>query len=116
MVTFANNIDQLKQMLQASISDLEAVQLSPGGWPNAINLASGVIASGKLRDSTQSVVQSMIDTITDLSAATRKLAADFTKAEDLNNLSATDLAKYLASVNGDLSSLGTGSNSSGTGA
>ncbi len=111
---FADNIDQLTPQIRSTIDDLGNVTIAAGAFPKAVTLATTITGSGQLRDNLVSALTSMRDTLEDLSPAIRKIAADYTKSEDLNNIKVADYERYMTQVAGDISGLGSSGGSNGT--
>ncbi|MGV9935196.1 hypothetical protein [Streptomyces olivaceoviridis] len=112
MLLYASNMESLLPHLDNALQRLEPVVAAAGGLPSGRTLRATVgstqKSTGKASGLVSAYYSSLTDIkagVTDLVAAVREMAKKYDRLEDLNQMSAAQLQKYMQDAKADFDSL-----------
>ena len=112
MDTFASNMGKLIAPVNDALSKLKALEpLAPGAFADAYNVqtkvsgASSSTTGDGLVPNYTTVLQDLVNGLTDIQSAAQQMSSKYKTADDLNNMSVTDLQNNLNQAQGDFSNM-----------
>jgi len=120
MKTFANNLLALvdpQSPLSQALPYLLDINIRPGGFSSAVNLASQVNGDNGLAGKMHTTIGQLINTVTEAADAVNKMANHYESIDKANGMTADQYNSYMSGVTGDVQTLtgGSGSNGGGNG-
>ncbi|NMH99700.1 hypothetical protein [Pseudonocardia acidicola] len=111
---FASNIDQLIQPLKDAKTTLAGMKVQAGGFAQAYDIHDHLVGPNGLQSSYRTVLDRVIETLTDVKNGVNKMAADYETTEEANTMSADAVTKAMPDLAGDITSITTAGGKLGT--